>query len=60
MEKKDILFTVVLFALAAFSLYRRYVKSKQGKAGNTSGKTAEKSGLSSQPDDYEPYVKKKP
>lgn len=55
MEKKDILLFALVFVFSGISLYMRYVKKK--KAGETAGKmpSDRKTGLSGQPDDYEPY-----
>lgn len=58
--KKDILVFVLVFAALGFSLYRRYVKNKQGgnsyQKPGTTGSTG--SSFSSIKDDYEPYSKK--
>ncbi|NLE35782.1 MAG: hypothetical protein GX622_11815 [Bacteroidales bacterium] len=57
METKDIIILVVAFALAGFSLYRRYVKQKSmGGKGRSSGGIGPKRSLKDQPDDYEPYA----
>lgn len=54
MEKRDIIILAALLAVAGLNLYRRYAKKKD--AGNFGAKkTGEKSSLSVQPDDYEPY-----
>ncbi len=55
MEKKDILLFALVFVFSGISLYMRYVKKKN--AGMTGGKmnSERKTGLSGQPDDYEPY-----
>ncbi len=55
MEKRDIIILAALLAVAGLNLYRRYAK-KKGDTGNFGAKkTGEKSSLSVQPDDYEPY-----
>ena len=59
MEKKDIIFAVVMVAAVALSLYQRYMKKKKGLGGAGGYKPGEKKGLSGQPDDYEPYSKGK-
>jgi Tfp pilus assembly major pilin PilA len=59
MEKKDIIFIVVMIAAVALSLYQRYVRKKKGLTGTAGNKFEEKKGLSGQPDDYEPYSKGK-
>ncbi len=55
MEKKDILLFAFIIVFSGISLYLRYVKKKN--AGVTGGKmpSDRKTGLSGQPDDYEPY-----
>ncbi len=55
MEKKDILLFAFIFVFSGISLYLKYVKKKS--AGVTGGKMGSdrKTGLSGQPDDYEPY-----
>lgn len=55
MEKKDILLFAFVFVFSGISLYMKYVKKK--KAGVAGGKmnSDRKTGLSGQPDDYEPY-----
>jgi hypothetical protein len=55
MEKKDILLFALIIVFSGISLYMRYVKKKN--AGMTGGKmhSEKKTGLSGQPDDYEPY-----
>lgn len=60
MEKKDIIILAAVLALAGLSLYRRYAKKKANTEGAPAKKTGEKSSLSVQPDDYEPYSGKKP
>ena len=55
MEKKDILLLVLMFVLTGISLYMRYVKKKKKGIGGEKMSTNKKSGLSGQPDDYEPY-----
>ncbi|MDP4221687.1 MAG: FeoB-associated Cys-rich membrane protein [Bacteroidota bacterium] len=57
MTSKDIILYAVIIAAVGFSLYRRYVKSKQGKPGNTS-QAQGTSFPSSKDDEYEPYSKK--
>jgi len=59
MDKSDI-FTIVIVVLAlGFSLYRRYMKKKQGNTSQPSGKEINSSFPSgSRDDDYEPYMKK--
>ncbi len=59
MTSKDIIIYAAVIAAVGFSLYRRYVKNKQGNAGK-SGKaqTPGSSFSSSKDDDYEPYTKK--
>lgn len=59
MEKKDIIFTVVMVLAVALSLYQRYMKKKKGLSGTAGNKAEVKKGLSGQPDDYEPYSKQK-
>lgn len=59
MEKKDIIFAVVMVAAVALSLYQRYMKKKKGLGGVAGDRSGEKKGLSGQPDDYEPYSKGK-
>lgn len=59
MEKKDIIIIVVAFALAGFSLYRKYIKKKEGSAGSTPHKKQGGSSLKDQADDYEPYSGRK-
>jgi hypothetical protein len=59
MTSKDIILYAALIVGVGFSLYRRYMKSKQARTGDT-GKV--QSPPSSFPpvkdDDYEPYSKK--
>ncbi|MDZ7634963.1 MAG: FeoB-associated Cys-rich membrane protein [Bacteroidales bacterium] len=55
MEKRDIIILVAVLAVAGLNLYRRYAKKKGGSGGFAAKKTGEKSSLSVQPDDYEPY-----
>ncbi|HNT93433.1 MAG: FeoB-associated Cys-rich membrane protein [Bacteroidales bacterium] len=60
METKDIIILIAVFALAGFSLYRRYAKQKStGSAGRSAGGIGPKGSLKDQPDDYEPYAGKK-
>lgn len=55
MEKKDILLFALIFVFLGVRLYMKSVKKKN--AGVTDGKirSDRKTGLSGQPDDYEPY-----
>jgi len=55
MEKKDILLFALIFVFVGIRLYMKYVKKKN--TGGTGGKMSSdrKTGLSGQPDDYEPY-----
>ena len=55
MEKKDILFFVLLFVFSGISLYMRYMKKKKTGIGGNKTDTKRKGGLTGQPDDYEPY-----
>jgi hypothetical protein len=55
MEKKDIIILVLAFVLAGFSLYRKYIKKKEGSAGSSPRKKQVGSSLKDQADDYEPY-----
>jgi hypothetical protein len=57
MEKEDIIILVLVFVVAAVSLYRRYAMKNKGIRGKEGKKTGERKGLSGQPDDYEPYSK---
>lgn len=60
MEKKDILFFAGMVLLVGLNLYIRYMKKKKANAGVPDVKiNREKSSLSVQPDDYEPYSEKK-
>ncbi len=60
MEKKDILFFAGMVLLVGLNLYIRYMKKKKANAGGADVKiNREKSSLSVQPDDYEPYSEKK-
>ncbi|MFZ2287244.1 MAG: hypothetical protein WAV93_09685 [Bacteroidales bacterium] len=60
MEKRDILFIAAMLLLVGINLYLRYMKKKKASSGRVYGnKTREKSSLSVQPDDYEPYSGKK-
>jgi uncharacterized membrane protein len=58
MEKKEILLLVFVFIFSGISLYMKYQKKK--KTGTADGKmgAGKKSGLSGQPDDYDPYTGK--
>jgi len=60
MEKKDIIILAAVLAVAGLNIYRRYAKKKGNPGGFAAKKTGEKSSLSVQPDDYEPYSGKKP
>jgi len=60
MEKKDILIFAGMVLLVGLNLYIRYMKKKKADAGGPDIKTnREKSSISAQPDDYEPYSGKK-
>jgi hypothetical protein len=55
METKELLLLLVVFVALGFSIYKKYVKkNEQGKDAEKKS-TIKKGGLSSQPDDYEPY-----
>jgi hypothetical protein len=58
MEKKEILLFAFVIIFSGISLYMRYMKKK--KTGTADGKmgSGKKSGLSGQPDDYDPYTGK--
>lgn len=56
MEKKDILIFTAMVLLVGLNLFLRYMKKKKANAGGVAEKKKrEKSSLSVQPDDYEPY-----
>ncbi|MGE5348124.1 MAG: hypothetical protein ACM3NP_02490 [Actinomycetota bacterium] len=55
METKEIIFLVALFALAGYSLYRRYIKKNTGVPGRSHGGSSDKGSLKGEADDYEPY-----
>lgn len=55
METNEIIFLVALFALAGYSLYRRYIKKNTGVPGRPQGGFSDKGGLKGETDDYEPY-----
>ena len=59
MEKKDIIILAAVLAMIGLNLYRRYAKKKGVSGGFAPTKTRDKSSLSGQPDDYEPYSGKK-
>ena len=60
MGKKDIFIFAAMLVLVGINLYLRYMKKKKANAGGVFGnKAREKSSLSVQPDDYEPYSGKK-
>lgn len=59
MEKKDIIFVVIMLALLALSVYQRNARKKKGLTGSAGKRPEKKKGLSGQPDDYEPYLKDK-
>jgi len=59
MEKKDIIILAAMSVVAGLSLYRKYA-GRKGKSPLTGpAKPMEKSSLSVQPDDYEPYSGRK-
>ncbi len=59
MEKKDIIILAGMLALVGLNLYLRHAKKKGASGGFAAKKTGNKSSLSGQPDDYEPYSGKK-
>ena len=59
MDKKDILIIVFAIIGVGFSIYRRMNMKKNQTGAKENGRVIKKGGLSSQPDDYEPYSGKK-
>jgi hypothetical protein len=59
MGKKDIIILVVVFVTIVLNLYLRYAKKKKGAISTQGINTEKKGGFEGQPDDYEPYAKKK-
>jgi len=59
MDKKDILIIVFVIIGFGLSIYRRMNMKKNQAGTKESGNVTKKRGLSSQPDDYEPYSGKK-
>lgn len=59
MGKTEVLLFALIFGVAGFRLYQKYIKKDQGKSGsgNKSG-SSDTSFPSSKDDDYEPYKKK--
>jgi hypothetical protein len=59
MDTKEIIILVCMLLALGFSMYKR-LSGKNKKAGQVEKQSPfKKGGLSSQPDDYEPYSKKK-
>jgi len=59
MSTKDILIIALVLAALGFSLYRKYIKKDQGKAGyGQEGTKGSSFSSTSKDDDYEPYSKK--
>ncbi len=59
MEKKDIIIYSLVAVFLILSFYRRYMKNKNKAAAGNNKNIVGKGGLSSHPDDYEPYSGKK-
>jgi hypothetical protein len=59
MSTTEVLIFVLAFAALGFSLYKRFIKKDQDKAGYGQNRTTGSSFSStSKDDDYEPYSKK--
>jgi hypothetical protein len=59
METKEILLLLIAFVALGFSIYKKYTKKNGQSKGDEKKSIIKKGGLSSQPDDYEPYSGKK-